>query len=283
MMNKNFIFYRCFPERGMVADGEPGLLAATEVVQAVCDAGFQRNGLSMKCYPSSPHCYYKYAKTPREGMYMMRAVKKTDMTTLDILIDTRLFPCFVMIENHKDWQNEADEVRDTLEKVINDDAEKCNWHINLREYNTSTTQNLEEFISALSYMKDKEDVHERHHNHVNIGQLIMKVNGNNYYHDDANREEPMFAAEELQPADKDDKDIVEALKPLFYNNEENVRQFLKEIVGMSPNDITDLVNRWVIDKRISDYGNSRKGVLWEILNRAGLYTKSRQNWNRRVY
>ena len=282
-MNKNFIFYRCFPERGMVADGEPGLLAATEVVQAVCDAGFQRNGLKMKCYPSSPHCYYKYAKTPREGMYMMRAVKKTDMTTLDILIDTRLFPCFVMIENHKYWQNEADEVRDTLEKVINDDAEKCNWHINLREYNTSTTQNLEEFISALSYMKDKEDVHERHNNHVNIGQLIMKVSGNNYYHDDANREEPMFAAEELQPADKDDKDIIEALKPLFYNNEKDVRQFLNEIEGMAPNDITDLVNRWVNDKRISDYGNSRKGVLWEILKEAGLYTKSRQNWNRRVY
>ena len=282
-MNKNFMFYRCFLEREMAAEGEPGLLAATEVVQAVCDAGFQRNGLKMKCYPSSPHCYYKYAKTPREGMYMMRAVRKTDMMTLDILIDTRLFPSFVMIENHKDWQNEADEVRDTLEKVINDDAEKCNWHINLREYNTSTTQNLEEFISALSYMKDKEDVHERHHNHVNIGQLIMKVNGNNYYHDDANREEPMFAAEELQPADKDDKDIVEALKPLFYNNEKDVRQFLKEIVGMSPNDITDLVNRWVIDKRISDYGNSRKGVLWEILKEAGLYTKSRQNWNRRVY
>lgn len=260
-MNKNFIFYRCFPERGMVADGEPGLLAATEVVQAVCDAGFQRNGLKMKCYPSSPHCYYKYAKTPKEGMYMMRAVRKTDMMTLDILIDTRLYPSFVMIENHKDWQDEADEVRDTLEKVINDEADKFNWHINLREYNTSTTQNLEEFISALSYMKDKEDVHERHHNHVNIGQLIMKVNGNNYYHDDANREEPMFAAEELQPADKDDKDIVEALKPLFYNNEENVRQFLNEIVGMAPNDITDLVNRWVNDKRISDYGTSRKGFF----------------------
>ena len=148
-MNKNFMFYRCFLEREMAAEGEPGLLAATEVVQAVCDAGFQRNGLKMKCYPSSPHCYYKYAKTPREGMYMMRAVRKTDMMTLDILIDTRLFPSFVMIENHKDWQNEADEVRDTLEKVINDDAEKCNWHINLREYNTSTTQNLEEFKNVL--------------------------------------------------------------------------------------------------------------------------------------
>lgn len=185
-MNKNFIFYRCFLERGIAGDGEPGLLAATEVVQAVCDAGFQRNGLKMKCYPSSPHCYYKYAKTPREGMYMMRAVKKSDMTTLDILIDTRLYPSFVMIEKHKDWQEETEEVKNTLEQVINDDADKYNWHINLREHNTSTTQHLEEFISALSYIKDKEDVTEKHKSNVQIGQvgqLILKVNGNNYYHE----------------------------------------------------------------------------------------------------
>ncbi len=275
-MNKNFMFYRCFLEREMAAEGEPGLLAATEVVQAVCDAGFQRNGLKMKCYPSSPHCYYKYAKTPKEGMYMMRAVKKSDMTTLDILIDTRLYPSFVMIEKHKDWQEETEEVRNTLEQVINDDADKYHWHINLREHNTSTTQHLEEFISALSYIKDQEDVPENH-NHVKIGQvgqLILKVNGNNYYHEELKDER----IEELK-----DERIEEKLKPLFYNNEADVRQFLNEIEGMAPNDITDLVNRWVTDKRISDYGNSRKGVLWEILNDAGLYTKSRQNWNRRVY
>ena len=275
-MNKNFMFYRCFLEREMAAEGEPGLLAATEVVQAVCDAGFQRNGLKMKCYPSSPHCYYKYAKTPKEGMYMMRAVKKSDMTTLDILIDTRLYPSFVMIEKHKDWQEETEEVRNTLEQVINDDADKYHWHINLREHNTSTTQHLEEFISALSYIKDQEDVPENH-NHVKIGQvgqLILKVNGNNYYHEELKDER----IEELK-----DERIEEKLKPLFYNNEAHVRQFLNEIEGMAPNDITDLVNRWVTDKRISDYGNSRKGVLWEILNDAGLYTKSRQNWNRRVY
>lgn len=78
-------------------------------------------------------------------------------------------------------------------------------------------------------------------------------------------------------------EVTERLKPIFYNNEGDVRTFLKEIAGMKPNDITDLVNRWVQDKRISDYGYSRKGALWEILNDAGLYTKSRQNWNRRVY
>ena len=78
-------------------------------------------------------------------------------------------------------------------------------------------------------------------------------------------------------------DVLERLRPIFYNNEDDARLFLKEISGMKPNDITDLVNRWVQDKRISDYGYSRKGTLWSILYDAGLYSKSRQNWNRRVY
>lgn len=80
-----------------------------------------------------------------------------------------------------------------------------------------------------------------------------------------------------------EEEMKEKLMPIFYNNEDDVEVFLKEIKGMSPNDITDLVNRWVKEKRISDYGNSRKGDLWTMLNDAGLYTKSRQNWCRRVY
>ena len=82
---------------------------------------------------------------------------------------------------------------------------------------------------------------------------------------------------------RDSLNLVDKLKSVFYNNEDNVRQFVEEISGMQDNDITDLVNRWVKDKLISNYGNSRKGLLWEILKDAGLYTKSRQNWNRRVF
>ena len=77
-------------------------------------------------------------------------------------------------------------------------------------------------------------------------------------------------------------DLVERLKTIFYNNEEDVRLFLKEIAGMKPNDITDMVNQWVKDKRISDYGSSRKGDLWKILHEAKLYSRTIQNWNRRV-
>ena len=77
--------------------------------------------------------------------------------------------------------------------------------------------------------------------------------------------------------------INKLLLPIFFNNEDNVRLFLEEIAGMQPNDITDLVNQWVKEKRISDYGSSRKGDLWKILHKAELYPRTIQNWNRRVY
>ena len=91
--------------------------------------------------------------------------------------------------------------------------------------------------------------------------------------------EDVYAEEDVSQYDAE---LIEKLKPIFYNNEGDVRLFLKELSGMKSGDITDLVNRWVKEKRISDYGYSRKGLLWEILNDAGLYTKSRQNWCKRV-
>jgi hypothetical protein len=80
----------------------------------------------------------------------------------------------------------------------------------------------------------------------------------------------------------DGDNIVTQLLPIFYNKEKDVRLFLNQIRGMATEDITELVNQWVKEKRISDYGNSRKGVLWGILHNAGLYTRTVQNWNRRV-
>ena len=80
-----------------------------------------------------------------------------------------------------------------------------------------------------------------------------------------------------------ESEVIERLRPIFFNNEDEVKTFLNEISGMKDKDITDVVNRWVNNKRISDYGNSRKGDLWSILKEAGLYESSRQNWCRRVY
>lgn len=258
-MSNNYLFYRCYPDRGMASEGDPGLLAAKEVVRAVCDAGFQRNGTSMKSLPSSPHCYYQFVKPPLDGMFMLWAVKKTDKTTLNILIDTRLYPSFVMLENNPEWKDLFGEVIDTLERMINDGAAQYNWHVNLRKYQVDYTQYLDLFISALAYLGELTDT---------TGKLI------GYDQTGLTLETGCQSI---------NQETVEELKPLFYNNEPNVRRFLREIMGMPPKDITELVNQWVKNKRITNYGNSRKGVLWSILNKAGLYSRSRQNWNGRVY
>lgn len=283
-MSKNYLFYRCHLDRGTASDGEPGLFAAKEVVRAVCDADFQRNEFNMRSHPSSPHCYYKFVKPPLDGMFMLWAEKKTDMTTLNILVDTRLYPCFVMIENNPEWKEETKEVIDTLERIINDGAAQYNWHTELREYKAKYTQHLDLFVSALVYLGEINDTTEKHNGYIQIGQighLILKMNGNNYYNNDIGQKSPTEEEDEIcQPTDQE---TMEDLKPLFYNNEDDVRQFLNQIKGMPPNDITDLVNQWVKEERISNFGNSRKGVLWGILNKAGLYSRSRQNWNGRVY
>ena len=114
------------------------------------------------------------------------------------------------------------------------------------------------------------DVHDNENVYLNVDKAEVKVKAPSNLPLEGEASEPSG-------------ELIARLKPIFYNNEDDARLFLKEINGMKPGDITDLVNTWVRDKRISNDGNSRKGVLWEILNDVGLYSRSRQNWCRRVY
>ena len=142
-------------------------------------------------------------------------------------------------------------------------------------------------------------VERNYHFHRPVGQFIEHVDTVNFSMDKDGefhfenvgqvngRNNKMAKAVEENVEENVEEDtrqpLIEQLKPIFYNKESDVRKFLKEIARMKPKDITDLVNRWVTEKRISDYGNSRKGVLWEILHEAGLYKPSRQNWDKRVF
>lgn len=115
---------------------------------------------------------------------------------------------------------------------------------------------------------------------ITVNGPMFDIHDNQHVHIHANGEE-RSDAEETREAPSDEG-LVAKLMPIFYNNEEDVRQFLKEIQGMAQENITELVNQWVKDKRISDYGNSKKGKLWGILHETGLYLRSKQNWNERV-
>lgn len=70
---------------------------------------------------------------------------------------------------------------------------------------------------------------------------------------------------------------VELLMHIFYNLEENVKDFLQKIKGLSDVEITDIVHAWVKDKKISS--KSYKRDLWRVLHAAKLYSATESNWN----
>ena len=87
----------------------------------------------------------------------------------------------------------------------------------------------------------------------------------------------------VQPStelDEQQQDVVEKLKPMFYGQIEDAKDFLMSIQGMKPTQITDKVNQLVSEKKISDLSKHRD--LWKVLHDCGIYDKSESNWNQQV-
>lgn len=83
-----------------------------------------------------------------------------------------------------------------------------------------------------------------------------------------------------EETDERQQDIINKLTPLFFGIEEDAKDFLVRIHGMKPTQITQLVNRLVTEKKISELSCHRP--LWKVLHDAGIYTPSESNWNMQV-
>lgn len=101
--------------------------------------------------------------------------------------------------------------------------------------------------------------------------------------DKGNDEVPLTVADkEIKEAKVVDEmeELIEELAPMFFNDRDEARTFVRCIQGKKAHQITDTVNMWVRDKRISDL--SRFRPLWQTLHDHNLYNKSESNWNKRV-
>ncbi len=153
-MYKDFYFFNCCLEGRQLELGETGFLAAKEVVRAICDADFRNNGSYLKDPSTNASYYHEYAKKPKDGLYLMRAVKAEDGTCLDVLIDTRLFPSFVLVEKNNDRLQMSEDVVKAVERSLNHAANKFGWQAKLKENQLNVVQHLDLFYSAMAYVKD---------------------------------------------------------------------------------------------------------------------------------
>ena len=75
-------------------------------------------------------------------------------------------------------------------------------------------------------------------------------------------------------------DILEKLKPMFYGDEDNAKSFLTSIQGMKPTQITELVNKLLKERKLSDLSCHRN--LYKVLHDCGIYNPTESNWNQQV-
>lgn len=79
----------------------------------------------------------------------------------------------------------------------------------------------------------------------------------------------------------DRKKAIEELKFLFKNNREIIEQFLDQIEGLKPVQVTAVVNNHIKSVLINNTDASSKS-LYDILNRHGLYDKLYPTWQSQV-
>ena len=80
-------------------------------------------------------------------------------------------------------------------------------------------------------------------------------------------------------------ELINALKSHFYSDNQlvNVIAYIKEIKEANGNPaVTRITVQYIKDKKISNFENSHKSPLWQILYAHGLYKAGRDNWNKAV-
>lgn len=140
----NFTFYSCILEGRQLFFEEPFLLAASEVVRAVCKAGFQNNSEFL----------FEYAQPPKDGMYLFKVTRKTDGFSTLVFFDTRTKPNFIWVE--KVFENNPDltinQFVKMLEAALNAGSYQYGWKVWLDKFVPTELLDLKLFKDALGYV-----------------------------------------------------------------------------------------------------------------------------------
>lgn len=90
--------------------------------------------------------------------------------------------------------------------------------------------------------------------------------------------------EEKQKPEKDESlredPLVSQLLPYFYNNTDEVQDFITQIRGAKPIQVTTIVNSFLKRRKVSD--KSCGVSLWKILHDTGFYAPELRNWHKYI-
>ena len=190
----NFTFYSCILEGRQLFFEEPFLLAASEVVRAVCKAGFQNNSEFL----------FEYAQPPKSGMFLFKVTRKTDGFSTLVYFDTRTCPNFIWVEKVFDNMQDItiDEFVNMLGAAINAGSHQHGWKVRLEKYLPDDLVDLELFRDALDYVKS----------YMNDEVVLNNAALRSIVVSDANADEVMALIKKYMKGKKTPKSLIAPLK-----------------------------------------------------------------------
>ncbi len=78
-----------------------------------------------------------------------------------------------------------------------------------------------------------------------------------------------------------DEEWVDEIASCFFGNKKDALEFVGMARKLADRQITELVNAWLVKRRISDRSCNR--YLWKPLHEHGIYRRTEQNWNSQVH
>ena len=140
-----FTFFSCILEGRQLYCEEPFLLAASEVVRAVCKAGFQNNS----------DYVFECVLPPKDSMFLFKVTRKTDGFSTLVFFDTRTKPNFIWVENVFDDELDMTirQFVKMLGKTLSAASYVHGWKVWLEKYVPDELQDLKLFQDALEYVE----------------------------------------------------------------------------------------------------------------------------------
>jgi hypothetical protein len=152
----NFMFFDCCLEGRQLEIGESGLLAASEVVRHIFDAGFRKYGLNT--FDSGTNALFacKYVIEPKDGMFLMEVrIDKGDVGNL-VFIDTRTKPNYVWVQTADDEEDDKAGLKMArlIEDWISTEAYAYGWKAKLKSSAFNKLVYWPQFDIAMAYVNE---------------------------------------------------------------------------------------------------------------------------------
>ncbi len=189
-----FTFFSCILEGRQLYCEEPFLLAASEVVRAVCKAGFQNNS----------EYVFEYAQPPKSGMFLFKVTRKTDGFSTLVFFDTRTCPNFIWVE--KVFDNGVDITMNDFVKMlgaaINAGSHQHGWKVRLDKFVPTELRDMMLLHDAVEYVNA----------YMNNEVVLNKAAFRSIVVSDANADEVMALIKKYMKGKKTPKSLIAPLK-----------------------------------------------------------------------